>query len=72
MLLNLNDYYGHMIFDNTRNNGLRLVIYNEIKENTKSIYPHSIQNMTNAFDFLFDETTNKKANIMNEKSHNTF
>ena len=42
LLLDLNDSFGYMLFDDTLNNGLRILSYNESEENTESNYPDSI------------------------------
>ena len=74
LLLDLNDSFGYMLFDDTLNNGLRIVSYNEVEENTKSNYPDSIRNVNDAFDFLFNATTTskKRKRGVNEKLHGTF
>ena len=42
LLLGLNDSYRHILFNNTLNNGLRIVTYNEVEENMENNYPRSI------------------------------
>ena len=74
LLLDLNDSFGYMLFDDTLNNGLRILSYNESEENTESNYPDSIRNVNDAFDFLFNATTTskKRKNDVSEKLHGTF